>query len=346
MARKDSYSEVVRIGIDIAKNSFQVHGVNANEKCVLVKKLHRKEMLNYFANFPSSLIGMEACGGSHYWARELTKLGHCVKLIAAQHVKPFVKSQKKNDRVDAEAICEALGRPNMRFIAHKNIEQQVSQMAIVMRKQYDKRYTALGNEIRGFLMEFGYVIPEGKKKLKESLPLIIEEIATQLPSLAVELLQELYADLLSLDLKLKEMDKKVKKRANEIPECKRLQTICGIGPVTALTLHAAVGKGEQFKNGRMMAAWLGLVPRQFSTGGKTILGKITRNGNSYLRSLLVNGSRSAINASEKKDDKLNRWVKEIRYRKGTNVASVALANKITRIAWVILTKGETYKAVA
>lgn len=346
MAKKDNYSEVVRIGIDLAKNSFQVHGVNKYEKCVLVKKLQRKEMHNFFSNFTSCLIGMEACGGAHYWARELVKQGHQVKLIAAQHVKPFVKSQKKNDRVDAEAICEALGRPNMLFIAHKTVDQQVSQMAIVMRKQYDKRYTALGNEIRGLLMEHGFVIPQGKAKLKEALPSIIEKLKELLPSFAVEMFQELCDQLLSIDLKLKEMDKKVKKRANEIPECKRLQTICGVGPVSALTLHAAVGDGKQFKNGRMMAAWLGLVPRQFSTGGKTILGKITRNGNCYLRSLLVNGSRSAINASEKKDDKLNRWIKEIKYRKGNNIASVALANKITRIAWVILTKGETFKAVA
>ncbi|NJO03945.1 MAG: IS110 family transposase [Bacteroidia bacterium] len=337
--------KIYRIGIDIAKNVFQIHGVDKNDKCILRKKISRRSMIEFFSNLPPCIIGMEACGGSHFWARKLTSMGHTVRLIAAKFVKPYVKNNK-NDARDAEAICEAISRPGMNFVPVKNVEQHDLQSLHRIRELTKKNRTALVNQIRGLLMEYGIVINRGVSHARKNIPVILEDADNELTATARDMIGELHRDLLSLDLKLNTYDQRISAIAKSSETCKRLMAIDGVGELTATALLAAVGNAHQFKNGRALAAWIGLVPRQHSSGGKTRLSGISKHGNSYLRTLLVHGGRAVIQNCDKKDDSTSKWLSSIKKRTGTNCACVARANKVARVAWVILAKGETYRKAA
>lgn len=333
---------VKRIGIDLAKNVFQLHGVDRHEKVSVRKQFRRGQMHAYFAALPPALIGMEACATSHYWARELSRYGHCVKLIAAQFVKPYVKSGK-NDANDAEAICEAVGRPSMRFVAIKTVEQQVMQAEHRIRSRLVRARTALSNEIRGLLGEFGIVVPIGMAQLRQALPVVLEQEDSGLTARFVQLLAELAEELRQVDDRITLHDKRIQAAAREDVRIKRLLEIEGIGPVSASALVAAVGDARQFASGRDMAAWIGLVPSQHSSGGKERLGHISKRGDTYLRTLLIHGARAALNASGGKEDARSRWAQALAARRNRNVAAVALANKNARIAWAVLSREETYR---
>lgn len=328
---------IKRIGIDLAKQVFQLHGVDHQEKTVLRKQLKRQQVLGYFAQLPPCLIGMEACGSSHHWARELQKQGHTVKLMAPQFVKPYVKGNK-NDANDAEAICEAVGRPNMRFVAVKTIAQQDIQAVHRIRSTLVQQRTAKVNQIRGLLAEYGIVIERRVDKLRKALPLLLEDAENGLSLDFRLLLQSLQQDLIALDERADEMDKKIRQLAGSNATAKRLQQIPGIGPVTATALVCAIGDGKQFKRGRDLAAWIGLTPRQHSSGGKDCLLGISKRGDAYLRTLLIHGARSVLKVANKKDDPRSRWLQGLCSRRNKNIAAVALANKNARIAWALLTK--------
>lgn len=333
---------VKRIGIDLAKQVFQVHGVDRFEKVTVRKQLRRAQMHAYFKELPPSLIGMEACGSSHYWARVLTGYGHQVKLMAPQFVKPYVKSGK-NDANDAEAICEAVGRPSMRFVAIKTEDQQVTQVAHRIRSRLVRSRTALSNEIRGVLAEFGIIVPLGLAQLRQALPVMLEQQDNGLTARFKSLLTELAEELRQIDDRIALHDKRIQAEAREDDRVKRLLEIEGIGPVSASALVAAVGDARQFASGRDMAAWLGLVPNQHSSGGKERLGRISKRGDTYLRTLLIHGARAALNACASKEDHRSRWVQSLSQRRNRNIATVALANKNARIAWAVLSRAESYR---
>ena len=332
---------IKRIGLDIAKQVFQIHGVDRFEKVLVRKQLRRAQVLDYFKAIAPCLIGIEACGSSHYWARELTQLGHHVKLIPAQFVKPFVKGGK-NDANDAEAICEALGRPSMRFVTIKSVEQQVMQAEHRIRTRLVRARTALSNEIRGLLSEFGIAIGLGITQIRKALPMLLEDKETRLSARFKLLLGELAEELRQIDTHINEHEERLKAAAKEDDRIKRLLAIEGIGPISASALVAAVGDATQFANGRDMAAWLGLVPSQHSSGGKERLGHISKRGDTYLRTLLIHGARSVIKHCEGKEDRRSQWVKQLSKRRNRNIATVALANKNARIAWALLSRRERY----
>ncbi len=335
--------DITRIGIDLAKQVFQVHGVDRNGRAVVRKQLRRSQMLAYFSKLPPMLIGMEACGSSHYWARELRRMGHDARLMAPQFVKPYVKSGK-NDANDAEAICEAVGRPNMRFVPVKSVEQQVMQAEHRIRARLIKARTALGNEIRGLLGEFGIILPVSLGSLRRALPELLEDAENGLTGEFRRLLSQLGEELRKLDDGIKEYDVCMARRAKEDNRIKRLLEIEGVGPISASALVSAVGDGKQFSKGRDMAAWLGLTPNQHSSGGKNRLGHISKRGDKYVRMLLIHGARAVLNAAENKTDGRSRWVMSLAQRRNRNIATVALANKNARIAWAILSREETYRA--
>ena len=336
---------IARVGVDLAKLVFQVHGVNRAEKVQQRKQLRRSQVLGYFGKREPCLIGMEACGGAHYWARELSKLGHDVRLMAPQFVKPYVKSGK-NDANDAEAICEAVGRPTMRFVAIKTVEQQVIQAEHRIRSRLVKSRTALTNEIRGFLAEFGVIVAKSLGPLRRALPELLEDAENGLPGDFRVLLMGLSEELRALDERIAAFDARIAQVAREDDRIKRLLEIEGIGPITASALVAAVGDATQFNSGRDMAACFGLTPRQHSSGGKNRLGRISKRGDKYIRMLLVHGARAALKAAQNKDDGRSRWVKNLADRRNKNIATVALANKNARIAWSILSRGESYRKAA
>ena len=328
---------IKRIGIDLAKQVFQVHGVDGQEKAVLRQKLARAKMLTYFQKLPPCLIGMEACSSAHYWGRELQKMGHTVKLMAPQFVKPYVKSNK-NDANDAEAICEAVARPTMRFVAIKTIEQQDIQAVHRIRSELVQQRTAKVNQIRGLLGEYGLVVGQRIDVLRKALPLILEDAENGLTVDFRTLLEGLQQDLITLDQRVDDMDKKIKLLASSNEDAKRLQQIPGIGPITATALISAIGDGKQFKRGRDLAAWLGLTPRQHSSGGKDRLLGISKRGDAYLRTLLIHGARAVLKVVGNKEDPRSRWIQNLCGRRNKNIAAVALANKNARIVWALLTK--------
>lgn len=332
------------LGIDLAKQSFQLHGVDELGQVVLKKKLSRNQLITFMANLPSCTIGLEACGGAHYWVRELTKLGHYVHMIAPQFVKPYVKSNK-NDAVDAEAICEAVQRPTMRFVPSKSIEQQDLQSLHRIRSQLVARRTAQANQVRGLLMEYGIVIPKGISCVRKALPSILEDAENVLSPLFRELLNELYEELVHLDERVHSLEQKLTTLTAQHEDCQRLLTIPGVGLLTATALLAAIGDVTVFKNGRELAAWLGLVPKQHSAGGKQTLMAISKRGDSYLRTLLIHGGRSVARVVHKHQDKRNRWIGDIKKRRGENISNVAVANKNARIAWALLTRKENYRTM-
>ena len=338
--------ELKRVGIDLAKNVFQIHGVDGAEKPVLRKALRRSQMLTFFAQRPPMLIGMEACGSSHYWARELSRQGHTVKLIAPQFVKAYVKSGK-NDANDAEAICEAVSRPSMRFVEIKNAEQQAALAVHRVRERIVRGRTALVNEIRGLLAEYGIVISKlGGSAVRRALAEILEDAENGLPSSFRLLLNELRSELESHDERLLHLNRQLDDQVKSDERVQRLMALEGVGPVTATAIVASVGDARHFKSGRDFAAWLGIVPNQHSSGGKARLGKISKRGDRYLRTLLIHGARSVVLSSVNKTDRRSEWIRALTQRRNKNIATVAVANKQARIIWALLSRGDSYRKAA
>ena len=335
--------KITMIGIDLAKNVIQVHGVDERGKAVLKKQLKRDQVAAFFANLPPCLIGMEACGSAHHWARKLQSFGHTVKLIAPQFVKPYVKTNK-NDVADAEAICEAVSRPNMRFVPIKNAEQQAVLALHRARQGFVKARTAQANQIRGLLAEYGIVIPQGIGHIAKRLPEILEDGENELPGAFRQLLDWLGDHLKELDRQVGELEVQIQSWHRENEASKKLAKIPGIGPITASALVASIGDAKSFDNGRQLAAWLGLVPRQHSSGGKQMLLGISKRGDTYLRTLLIHGARAVIRVAERKAGYADSWLARLMGRRNKNVAAVALANKNARTVWALLVHGRDYEA--
>ena len=330
------------VGIDLGKNAFHVHGVNASGHVVLKKQVTRKGLVQLMSQLPACLVGMEACGGSHDWARRLMAMGHDVRLMGAQFVKPYVKSNK-NDFADAEAICEAVRRPNMRFVPVKGMEQQDVQSIHRARSLAVSHRTAQANQIRGLLAEYGIVMPQGMASLRGRLPEILADADNDLTPMFRDLLAGLMDEVHRLDKRVTSYDEQIRRLAKASDACQRLMTIPGMGAMTATALVSAVADAKAFGNGREMAAWIGLVPRQCSTGGKSKLLGISKRGDVYLRKLLVQGAQAVLRHAEGKPDRQSRWLCDLVARRGKNVAAVALANKNMRTAWALLTRHETYR---
>lgn len=334
--------KITTIGLDIAKSIFHLFAVDYRGKLVQKKILRRKKMTRYFAQLPACTIVMESCGSSHHWARVLKKLGHEVKLIAPQYVKPYIKGNK-NDFNDAEGIAEAAQRPNMRFVPIKTIEQQDVQLIHTRRASLIKQRTALSNQIRGQLAEYGLVMKKSINSIRAELPYLLEDAENGLTACARAYFDTLYQELVILDKKCKEIDKQLKSISASKEVCRRLEKLMGIGPIIATAFFYALGDACALKSGRHLSAWLGIVPKQHSSGGKDNLLGISKRGNSYLRTLLIHGARSALKASATKTDKVSRWANSLKERRGFNIACVALANKMARIVWVLMARNEEYK---
>ena len=334
--------KITTIGLDIAKSVFHFYGINQTGRLVKKKQLKRNQLLAFLATLEPCVIAMEACGGANYWAREFVTLGHQVKLIAPQYVKPFVKGNK-NDYNDAEAIAEAAQRANMRFVPVKSVEQQDLQNFHRQRERIKKERTALVNQIRGLLAEYGIVIKKGATAVRKELPRILEEAENDLTFLSRELFAELLDELRTIDARFKCCEKRIISANQENEVCCRLDEVLGIGPITASAAYASAGTGKDFENGRHFAAWVGLVPRQHSTGGKPVLLGISKRGNAYLRTLFIHGARAVLRHSANKTDRFSLWAQAVLSRRGHNKACVAVANKLARTAWVIMAKGEMYR---
>jgi transposase len=335
--------KITTVGIDLAKAVFQVHGVDEHGKAVLRKQLKRKDVLSFFANLESCLIGMEACGSAHYWARKLSELGHTVCLMAPQFVKPYVKTNK-SDRNDAEAICEAVARPNMKFVPVKTAEQQAVLALHRARQGFVKARTAQANQIRGLLAEFGIVIPKGIGHIAKRLPEVLEDGENGLPGMMRQLIQRLGANLKEMDEQVGELERQIKLWHRENAQSCKLEAIAGIGPITASAFVATVGDATSFKNARQVPAWLGMVPRHEGSGGKVTLGRISKRGDVYLRTMLIHGARSVIAQIERKPDQADEWLKKLLARRNKNIAAVALAAKNARIAWALLAHERSYES--
>jgi transposase len=340
---------VCRIGLDIAKNYFQAHGVDKHGKDVFNKKLKRADVLPFFANLPSCLIGLEACGGAHYWARELAKLdtGHEVLLVSPRAVKPFVLNNK-TDAADARAICEAVGRPSLRPVRVKTIEQQDIGAWHRIRERKVKERTALANQIRGLLQEYGIIVPQGIVHIRKHLPAIVENLENQLSLCARDYFSELYTEFVDLDQLIAKYESRILSLAKTHEACKRLLKIPGVGPLTATAIIAHVGNAADFKNGRDFSAYLGLTPREHSSGGRQHLLGITKRGNIYLRKLLIQGSRTVLQWSRIKASPQmgwrKKWLLALAERRGPFVAAVAQANKTARIIWAVLAHRVDYQS--
>jgi len=330
---------ITTIGIDLAKSVFQVHGTDERGKAVVSKVLRRSQMMQFFTQLPPCLIGMEACGGAHFWARKLTVLGHTVKLMAPQFVKPYVKTNK-NDARDAEAICAAVGRANMRFVAIKTPEQQALLALHRARQGFVRARTAQGNQIRGLLAELGLVMGKGRSQLERHIPDVLEDAENGLSGMSRELFARLLEHFRHLDAQVQALEAQIKAWHREDAASRRLEAVPGIGPLTASALVASIGDARNFKNGRQLSAWLGLVPRQHSSGGKPVLLGISKRGDVYLRTLLIHGARSALRQSKPSEH----WGAALAERCHKNLAAVALANKNARIVWALLAHGRTFQA--
>jgi transposase len=327
--------KITTVGIDLAKNVFQVHGVDERGKAVLRRQLKRKDVVSFFANLEPCLIGMEACASAHYWARKLAELGHTVGLMAPQFVKPYVKTNK-NDRNDAEAICEAVSRPNMRFVPVKTAEMQAVLALHRARAGWVKARTAQANQIRGLLGEFGIVIRIGISHVSARLPEILEDGENGLPGMMRSLLSGLGSHLKELDRQVGELERQITLWHRDNPHSRKLEEIPGIGPLTASAYVASIGDAKSFKNARQVPAWLGMVPRHQGTGGKVALGRISKRGDTYLRTLLIHGARAVIAQCERKPHQSDPWLKDLLARRNKNIAAVALAAKNARTAWALL----------
>lgn len=342
MKDNNSKSRLAVVGIDLAKQSFQLHGVDAQGQVILKKKLSRAKLSTFVAQLPACLIGMEACGGSNYWTRTFEKGGHTVRMMAPQFVKPYVKSNK-SDSADAEAICEAVQRPSMRFVPTKSIEQQDIQCLHRIRSLAVARRTAQANQIRGLLMEYGIIIPKGISYVRREIPFILEDAGNELSHIFRELLSELYDEMVHLDKRIKNIENKLELFCAQNENCQRLLSIPGVGLLSATAMVSAIGDISVFKNGRELAAWLGLVPRQHSTGGKPTLLGISKRGDTYLRTLLIHDGRTVVRVAEKYQDQRNQWINKLEQRRGKNISAVAVANKNARIAWALLSHKTMYQ---
>lgn len=331
------------VGVDLAKNVFQLHGVDRSGKAVWRRRLRRHQWLAALmeAADTSCVVGMEACTGAHHWARQLQAHGYKVKLIPPQFVKPYVKSNK-NDANDAEAICEAMSRPNMRFVTVKNVVQQDIQATHRIRAELMMQRKAKANQIRGLVAEYGLVAPLTLRALRSSIPHWLEDAENGLTDYFRSLLNGLWSDLVLLDDRVLEMDREIERLANSHEVTRRLQQLRGVGPMVATALVATVGTAQQYPKGRHMAAALGLTPRQYSSGGQERLLGISKRGDAYMRTLLIHGARAVVSQARHKEDRLSRWVTGIARRRHPNVAAVALANKTARMAWAMLRHGTDY----
>ena len=332
---------ITTIGVDLAKSVFQVHGVDKRGKTVIQKRLRRSRVLEFFVQLPPCLIGMEACGSAHYWARKLGEQDHEVRLMAPQFVKPYVKANK-TDAADAEAICEAVTRPTMRFVPIKSVDQHAVLSLHRARSGFVKSRTAQANQIRGLLGEFGIVLPQGIVHVARRLPDIIEDADNELPIVFRELLLRLRSYLLELDRQIQELEDQIGVWHKHNEDSQRLAKIPGVGVLTASALVASIGDARCFKNGRELAAWLGLVPRQHSSGGKPLLLGISKRGDAYLRTLMVHGARSAVRVAANKQTPTDSWTNQLGARRHINVVSVARANKNARVAWALLAHKRDY----
>jgi transposase len=336
-------SKITTVGLDLAKSVFQVHACDETGAAVVRKKLRRGQVLAFFAGLASCRIGMEACSSAHHWARELEALGHEVRLIPPQYVKPFVKTNK-NDAADAEAIVEAMQRPSMRFAPVKSAEQQSVLMLHRARELLVRQRTMLINAIRGHCGEFGIVAAQGAPNINKLIAIIEDDGDDRLPDLARDALACLIAQLRMAQTRIVALESQLKAwhRTNEAS--RRLESVPGIGLITATALVATIGDASQFRSGRQLAAWLGLVPRQSSSGGKDRLGRISKRGDGYLRKLLVHGARTVLRWSRGKPAARSGWQQALLARRPACVVLVAMANKTARIVWALLTRGETYRA--
>lgn len=334
--------ELSTVAIDLAKKVFHLVGTDTTGQILWRKRLSRNALMPFIAQLPPVLIGMEACGGAHYWARRFREHGHEVKLMAPQFVKAYVKSNK-NDTRDAEAIAEAVTRPTMRFVPVKDVEQQDVQALHRIRERLIGERTALVNEVHGLMNEYGIVIPKGVPKFRQAVVDKLESEKDKLTTLGQELFWKLLEEFAALEQQIAFYQEKLESLAKTHPECQRLMTIPGLGPITATALIAAVGDVGVFKNGRQFAAWLGLVPKQHSTGGQTRLLGISKRGDSYLRKLLIHGARATLRFAGLKTDSRSRWIQGLLERRGWNRTAVAVANKNARIVWALLSRGGIYQ---
>ena len=328
------------IGLDIAKNIFHLYSIGADEK-VIKKKLKRRELLAFFANYPVSLIGIEACGGAHHWARELIKLGHEVILLNTRYVKSFVVGNK-NDFNDAAAIFDAVTRPNKRVVSIKTIAQQDIQMAHGVRKEIVDFRTALVNQTRGFLSERGIVMHKSINQVRKRLPEILEDAENDLTPLSRELIAEKYEQLIQLDADIKAHDQRINQLCKDNDLSRRFLKVRGVGPLTATYAASDIGDGKGYLRSKDYSASLGIVPRQHSSGDKLVYGSISKRGNRYLRTLLIHGARAVLRHCSNKQDRQSLWLQALIERRGFNKAAVALANKNARILWAMATKNEAY----
>lgn len=336
-------NEVSIIGLDIAKHVFHAHGADARGHQIFTRKIARGKLLDFFAKQPRCLVALEACGGAHHWARELMRLGYEVRLIPPAYVKAFVKRQK-NDAADAEAICEAVQRPNMRFVAVKTEEQQASALVFRARDLLVRQRTQLINAIRGHLTEYGWVAPKGRSNVALLGDLLEDELGSSLPQAARAMFRVMLGMLEELQGRIAELDKEIATRAREDEVARRLMTIPGIGPIAATAITALAPPAESFKRGRDFAAWLGLTPRQMSSGGKQKLGSISKMGERTLRRLLIIGSSSVIIQASRHGAAKGSWLERMLARKPRMLVTVAQANKTARIVWALLMKSEDYRA--
>lgn len=329
------------LGIDLAKNVFQLHGTDAKGKQILRKRFNRMQLIEFVSNLSPCIIGIEACTGAHYWGRLFERYGHTVKMMAPQFVKPYIKSNK-SDRNDARGIAEAVTRPDMKFVPIKMVEQQETLLLHRARELVVKQRTAQANQIRGCLSEFGVVIPQGVTQIRK-LPIILEDNADKLTAKAKEVFLELYEQFITYDLQEKKYQRQIERQANQDVMCQEIMKIEGVGPLIASATVATIGDAKLFKNGREVAAWLGLVPKQHSSGNKVRLLGISKRGDHYVRKLLIQGARSAVKNCERKTDMKSKWIADKKQRCGFNKAAVALANKNARIIWAVMVTGECYR---
>ena len=330
------------VGIDLAKHVFSIHGVDIYGKCKLRKTIKRNKLLAEIASIAPCIVAMEACSGAHYWAREFTKLGHDVRIMASKFVIPY-RQNEKNDANDAEAICEAATRPKTRFVSIKSEEQQAVLCLHRIRQRLIKDRTARINRLRGLLSEFGIVISQGRYPLQNTISSILEDAENGLPSLARELLNDVWQSIRDLNTEILRYDRKLYALAQQMKAAKRLMSIPGIGEITATAVVATVNDAKHFASSRCFAAWIGLVPRQYSTGGVPRLGRISKRGEKHIRTLLIHGARAVIANCKNKTDRMSLWANELVERRGFKRATVALAAKNARLIWALLHSGKEYQ---
>ena len=331
-------SNITTLSIDLAKSVFQLCGLNQAQKVIFNKQVKRAQLLDEIRKYPEALIAMEACGSAHHWARTLTQMGYTVRLIPAQHVKALVRGNK-NDAADALAIAEAVFRPGLHDVEPKTLEQQDIQLLLRIRTKLKDQRKHNACQLRSLLSEYGVIFSVGLANIDRAVPRLLEDAENGLTPIARKALYEQFLTHQALSKNIREADKQLATMASNHDTAKQLMKLRGIGSITALALYACIGKGQQFKNARQLSAWLGLVPRQYGTGGVTHLGGISKRGNSYLRTLLIHGARTVFNWAKKRHDTLSVWATSVAQRRGKHKAIVAVANKTARMVWVVLHKG-------